>query len=88
MRMVLLLVFVTVLSCGCTSQKRYRLSSTPVTQLSSNALIKDYAKTLTICRLLREDLRNLNEDQILLLVDAQVRLIELKKEKSYRGIYP
>ena len=67
---------------------RYRVSSAPVTQISNEALIRDYAKTLNICILLREDLINLNEDQISALVDAQVRLIELKKEKSYRGIYP
>lgn len=86
--MVLPLVVVLALHCGCSPMSRYRVSSTPVTQMSRDALIRDYAKTLHICILLREDLKNLNEEQISALVDAQVRLIELKKEKSYRGIYP
>lgn len=86
--MVLMSLLVMALYCGCSSMKRYRVSSTPVTQLNNSALIRDYTKTLNICILLREDLKNLNEDQISALVDAQVRLIELKKEKWYRGIYP
>jgi len=56
--------------------------------MSNQALERDYWKTLNICTLLYSDLRNLNEDQITALVDAQVRLIEIKREQSLRGAYP
>ncbi|MDR4497723.1 MAG: hypothetical protein MRK02_07385 [Candidatus Scalindua sp.] len=67
---------------------RYRVSSTPVAKMSNQALQRDYLKTLNICTLLHSDLRNLNQDQITALVDAQVRLIEIKKEQFMRGAYP
>ncbi len=67
---------------------KYRVSSIPVSQMRNKELIRDYRDTLNICKLLRDDLRILNEYQISILVDAQVRLIEIKKEMSLRGINP
>ena len=85
---LLISILALVLCCGCTSMNKFRVSSTPVAKMSNQALHRDFWKTLNICTILRDDLRNLNEDQISTLVDAQVRLIEIKKEQSLRGAYP